>query len=707
MALNGYAAAQDIVDINLGVSQLALAMGMRVNDNEAAIAAVNAAIISLPADLEEINNGLAAKLNITSYTEDMLAVTSALGSKLPTATYTADMIVVNASIATKLAAATYNTDQAAVNASIAAKLAISTYNTDQTAVNTAIGLRVLASTLSASSGATAVNTVRPETGGATRSVAVALNDLPVSVEAFLAAGESIATDAGPALTKAVTAANGRTIELLAGRSYNVATWTVFSNTSPLVIRGFNATLTGPASPTVFLSPGSDFDIQDTVFTGWQSIVDRTVAQTGTIERMVFSRNVVIGGLVAISLERPINRYWIEDNRIEATTGGYAIRIGTNTYSLQDTWQRGTISNNKFKDITASGTSSCAAMLIYGRYVKIEGNDIDGVTQTGSGGGGEAWGIYTKLRHSKIINNSVRGVTSTNHADVVGINIKGAPRALTSSGVQGYNILCLGNQVNNIGVLGSKGTGIRAQCDDVTVALNSTEDAGAAAYVTDDTNGYSNHKFDNNRAWFSTAAGCAGIKIAGTGKNVTVVNNIIKNAAAGLTVGPGASPGLSDVRVTDNIFECTSVGIELSAFYDVLYLRMARNTFIGMTYAFLDNGNAGATTGIEFEDNDVARATVKISGPQAGRRIRNNRGFMTGSATYDPPSIAAGARASTSVSCPGALLGDKVMASFSVNLASIVLLAWVSTDNTVAVDFVNNTAGTIDLASGTISVEALR
>jgi hypothetical protein len=78
-----------------------------------------------------------------------------------------------------------------------------------------------------------------------------------------------------------------------------------------------------------------------------------------------------------------------------------------------------------------------------------------------------------------------------------------------------------------------------------------------------------------------------------------------------------------------------------------------------------------------------------------------------SAAYDPPSIAAGAQASTTVTVANAAPGDFVQASFSLDLQGTELAAGVSAANTVTVLFKNGTGGTVDLASGTITVRGYK
>jgi hypothetical protein len=76
-------------------------------------------------------------------------------------------------------------------------------------------------------------------------------------------------------------------------------------------------------------------------------------------------------------------------------------------------------------------------------------------------------------------------------------------------------------------------------------------------------------------------------------------------------------------------------------------------------------------------------------------------------TYDPPSLADGAGATTTITANGAALGDYAFASFTNDLQGITLTAWVSATNTVSVRFQNESGGTIDLASGTLAVRVVK
>src|SRR6266566_1228676 len=88
---------------------------------------------------------------------------------------------------------------------------------------------------------------------------------------------------------------------------------------------------------------------------------------------------------------------------------------------------------------------------------------------------------------------------------------------------------------------------------------------------------------------------------------------------------------------------------------------------------------------------------------------NRFGFTTldNSAPYDPPSLAPGLGATTAVTLNGATLGDHAEASFSGDLQGITLTAYVRAANAVSIRLQNGTAGTLNLASGTLRVRVTR
>lgn len=83
-------------------------------------------------------------------------------------------------------------------------------------------------------------------------------------------------------------------------------------------------------------------------------------------------------------------------------------------------------------------------------------------------------------------------------------------------------------------------------------------------------------------------------------------------------------------------------------------------------------------------------------------LQKSTNMKIGSTTYDPGSLADGAGVTTTLAVVGVNLGDFVLPSFSLDLQGIILTGYVSAQDVVSFRFQNETTGTIDLASGTLS-----
>ena len=111
-----------------------------------------------------------------------------------------------------------------------------------------------------------------------------------------------------------------------------------------------------------------------------------------------------------------------------------------------------------------------------------------------------------------------------------------------------------------------------------------------------------------------------------------------------------------------------------------------------------------------EDCDVGTSTSVVRNPGGGTLVGTQIGRHTlavgqaaTSATWEPGTIANGAKASTTVTVSGAALGDFAQGSFSLSLSGCQLTAEVSATNTVTVVVSNLTGASVVLASGTVRV----
>lgn len=80
--------------------------------------------------------------------------------------------------------------------------------------------------------------------------------------------------------------------------------------------------------------------------------------------------------------------------------------------------------------------------------------------------------------------------------------------------------------------------------------------------------------------------------------------------------------------------------------------------------------------------------------------------ISGTAVYDPPSLATGAQVSTTVNTTGAWAGDILACSFSNPLQGVRMWAEMAQAQIATVYFRNDTGATVDLPSGTIKVKVV-
>lgn len=224
--------------------------------------------------------------------------------------------------------------------------------------------------------------------------------------------------------------------------------------------------------------------------------------------------------------------------------------------------------------------------------------------------------------------------------------------------------------------------------------------------------------------------------AGSGSGVDTVYGAYTSVTFAASVGSQAS---NRVRVdvtyagTTAIFSClaqasvaTTVKIGEFTNIGVRPFKLPAGQWVRLVWMF-----TGVTPGAQsfiIYPNDAVGATIKFCKVQqvSGTNSPWLRGqinavatgsynplasdYIAGSVTYDPPSLAAGVAANTTVTVTGAAVGDTVLATHtSVETAatSWVVTGYVSAANTVRVVILNGTGGTVDLGSGTLRVQVFK
>ena len=210
------------------------------------------------------------------------------------------------------------------------------------------------------------------------------------------------------------------------------------------------------------------------------------------------------------------------------------------------------------------------------------------------------------------------------------------------------------------------------------AQNTFTDFGSCAILMRGTNGA-----------YKPYAELLNCKLVCSGANV--VN--ITSTTALMTAGWSSFTNLAATGNGINI----AAGSVVGAFSNSFAITAGASNYVvtgsaGCAFYALNNSYSNAT-GATYE--------TKVNSTVA-QLLYSGSNYLTGSATYNAPAIAAGANTTTTVSCPGATTSHFAEATLSTN-TGLTLFAWVSAANTVTVRLTNQTAASIDLASGTLKV----
>jgi hypothetical protein len=499
-----------------------------------------------------------------------------------------------------------------------------------------------------SGNATAISYTAGLAGATAQTVQTKLEQY-VSVEDFGAVGDGVANDT-VALAAAIAyqQSSGCTLGLVSGKTYNVSTWSTLTLSNPFYLEGQNATLRcSNATRVAFVICQDTTKITNTIFDGWYRIVNNTTAVTQTIDNFEFIGNTCINATAGannfayyVLLQNPVNRVFIDNNRFfDAKTA--AIYVGDNVYANQDTWQNITVSNNFIDGVSIdAGPSQIFGILVYGRDVLISGNsvkDVECAAGAYSASNG-AYGIYTKSRYTRIVNNTVHNIGVVNlNADadqLIGINVKGTNRGVTSA-PNGYSSLVEGNTVENIGAAGTYGTGVSMDHNGVIVTGNWIE-SGRYGVLAADPIVASNDGLviTSNHITVGAGANSRGIEIATYDTHTVLGENVINAGGTGNCIRIRSVSGvLANAVVNANSFRNCGVALFMSAdTFNVSNITITDNILVSGTHGvFMNTSGGGAYTDITIMDNDFSAAStagIAGAGISATTRIRNNRGYVS-------------------------------------------------------------------------------
>lgn len=138
---------------------------------------------------------------------------------------------------------------------------------------------------------------------------------------------------------------------------------------------------------------------------------------------------------------------------------------------------------------------------------------------------------------------------------------------------------------------------------------------------------------------------------------------------------------------------------------------ARHTFYCRNIGSLAwSANYGAFVLSEYRAKSIT-STARPGGGYAtpvGDEVELRVGHLLGVATWNPPSLADGAAASTTVTVTGCVVGEVAMASMGgLTVGGWVLSAYTSAADTVTVTLLNKTGGVLDVGSGALRVRVIQ
>lgn len=338
-----------------------------------------------------------------------------------------------------------------------------------------------------------------------------------------------------------------------------------------------------------------------------------------------------------------------------------------------TWGFGGVFLNGTEDgaivgCTADDCGDIGLDLEYSRYCTISGCTARGNAN---------WGIACFLEAP---DNTVQGCTvrenGTDPAGSSGIYLATNSHRCTVAGnvVQGnvgHGIYLAGTHDCAVGqnvVHSNTGHGIQLLlCRHAAVtgnAVRQNNESGVYLNQSDDCTVTGNACTDNGQ---TTASTTAGILLAGTATRNVVTGNRCGDRQVSKTQDYGLR--LADAGDQENILALNHLG---------------------------DNGTGALVL------NSAANTRYQNRGDDATMVRR-----VTATRTWDPASLGAGAQLTDGVTVADAQVGDPVTAGFSQDLQGLQLTGYVSAADTVTVVLRNGTAGTVDLASGTLRVAVER
>jgi len=316
---------------------------------------------------------------------------------------------------------------------------------------------------SAATDAEQVSYIPPFTGGVATNVEAKLEQT-VSVEDFGAVGNGVADDTS-AFAAAILAAAGRPI-VLNGGTYRVDTLASSPITTSVNIEG-SGTLDGNNNASAYFNIGGSIALFRCANIKMQNMRAAALASSSAhvISRVEIENTTVVDSRTGYDFNCIVSSAEVRGNvfsNLSSSTDVNAVRFGNNSWATQ-AQQDYAIYANSFDTLEkTTNDGECHAILAYGKHIRIFGNRVENVQNTGNGLGAE--GIYTKALEAVVSGNTLIDA-GTGEAY---INLKGED-------ANTRRIVCTANTLLCVSVTPT--TGINISTDQAIVSNNYLENMG--------------------------------------------------------------------------------------------------------------------------------------------------------------------------------------------------------------------------------------
>lgn len=455
-----------------------------------------------------------------------------------------------------------------------------------------------------------------------------------------------------------------------GQTYNIGTVSIPSGTRLYLNGGTLLANPGTADALLKLASGAT----DIIIQGPGTIDCNGVAPYGIFGEGIALETIKVLGCTII--DPTLDGVRLREGRDVEVCGNTIKTPGQHGVTITSSLERFTINNN-----IVTNPGGAGVIFSVGKKGSVSGNKISGAGPSGDG----ITGYAVDNEDISIVSNIIDG--SENH----GIHVGGKRLALTSNIVNGAS-------ANNGIFIGATDTGssggTNMPSEDCTVTGNivtgsligmNFRDTKDSAINSNTVNGSTSHQI-----------------LLVTSDDNTVSDNVVSDGgASGIVLRGSSDNNVVGNRTRGHVAD--GYRTEVSGATNSLY-----NSFVGNRSK---SDNRGFVEGAGSDLNTFSANRVRLSTAEAfiltGASSLLNNVPLYASSVVNPSSLADGAGETFTVTVTGARVGDFVDVSFSVALSDVMLLGWVSANDTVSARFQNESGGVRDLSAGTLRVRVIR